>query len=184
MSQSCHKPTNAPHQIIHTSNPITSSSDEDRRLASIRVADFTKWPDARRRQRRYAHYLPGGKARARRELACCRANMGMLPKGLRLRVALLLISMRGRNPVRRSAGEKETRAEGGKGERRCIAWRGEAAASRPFIALAQVSTQRPLIAILLGGSQAASQHNRNALRQSSQWLNSQVLCIPGCISPL
>jgi hypothetical protein len=105
--EKCHKPTIAPHQIIHTSNPITSSSDEDRRLASIRVADFTKRPDARRRQRGYAYYLPGGKARAGGELACCRANMGMLPKGLRLRVALLLISMRGRNPVRRSAGEKE-----------------------------------------------------------------------------
>jgi ABC-type uncharacterized transport system substrate-binding protein len=45
-----------------------------------------------------------------------------------------------------------------------------AAASRPFITLAQVSTKRPLIAVLIGASQAVSQHNRNALTQGLQEL--------------
>ena len=45
-----------------------------------------------------------------------------------------------------------------------------AVASQPVITLGQVSAQRPLIAVLLGGSQAASQHNRNALRQGLQEL--------------
>ncbi len=45
-----------------------------------------------------------------------------------------------------------------------------AAASRPFITLAQVSTKRPLIAVLIGGSQAASQHWRNGLPQGLQEL--------------
>ena len=45
-----------------------------------------------------------------------------------------------------------------------------AAASQPVITLGQVSAQRPLIAVLLGGSQAVSQHNRNALTQGLQEL--------------
>src|SRR5713101_3465752 len=45
-----------------------------------------------------------------------------------------------------------------------------AAASRPFITLAQVSTKRPLIAVLIGASQAASQHWRSGLPQGLQEL--------------
>jgi putative ABC transport system substrate-binding protein len=45
-----------------------------------------------------------------------------------------------------------------------------AAASRPVITLAQVSAQRPLIAVLAGGSQATGQHTRNALLQGLQEL--------------
>jgi putative tryptophan/tyrosine transport system substrate-binding protein len=45
-----------------------------------------------------------------------------------------------------------------------------AVASRPVITLGQVSAQRPLIAVLLGGSQTASQHTRNAFTQALQEL--------------
>ena len=45
-----------------------------------------------------------------------------------------------------------------------------AAASQPVITLGQVSAQRPLIAVLLGVSQAASQPYRNALTQGLQEL--------------
>src|SRR6266566_7763795 len=45
-----------------------------------------------------------------------------------------------------------------------------AVASRPVITLGQVSTQRPLIAVLSGASQAAGQHTRNALQQGLQEL--------------
>jgi putative ABC transport system substrate-binding protein len=45
-----------------------------------------------------------------------------------------------------------------------------AVASRPVIAFAQVSTKRPLIAVLIGASQAASQHWRNGLPQGLQEL--------------
>src|SRR6266516_1621143 len=54
--------------------------------------------------------------------------------------------------------------------RQFIALFAAAVASRPVITLGQVSAQRPLIAVLLGGSQAASQHTRNALRQGLQEL--------------
>src|SRR2546430_12433661 len=54
--------------------------------------------------------------------------------------------------------------------RQFIALFAAAVASRPVITLGQVSAQRPLIAVLLGGSQAASQHHRNALRKSLQKL--------------
>jgi putative ABC transport system substrate-binding protein len=45
-----------------------------------------------------------------------------------------------------------------------------AVASRPVITLGQVSAQRPLIGVLLGGSQATGQRNRNALTQGLQEL--------------
>ncbi len=45
-----------------------------------------------------------------------------------------------------------------------------AVASRPFVALAQVPTKRPLIAVLIGGSQAASERYRSGLPQGLQEL--------------
>ena len=45
-----------------------------------------------------------------------------------------------------------------------------AVASRPVITLGQVSAQRPLIGVLLGGSQATGQRNGNALTQGLQEL--------------
>jgi putative ABC transport system substrate-binding protein len=47
---------------------------------------------------------------------------------------------------------------------------GGAAASRPVVTLAKVLTKRPLIAVLIGASQAVSQRNRNALTQGLQEL--------------
>src|ERR1700687_3955448 len=41
-----------------------------------------------------------------------------------------------------------------------------AAASRPIITLGQVSAQRPLIAVLIAGSKAASKPNRNVFTQA------------------
>jgi putative ABC transport system substrate-binding protein len=54
--------------------------------------------------------------------------------------------------------------------RRFIVLFAAAVASRPVITLGQVSTQRPLIAVLGGTSQAAGQHTRNALTQGLQEL--------------
>src|SRR6266852_1674555 len=45
-----------------------------------------------------------------------------------------------------------------------------AVVSRPVITLGQVSAQRPLIAVLIGASQAGSQHWRNGLPQGLQEL--------------
>jgi putative ABC transport system substrate-binding protein len=50
-----------------------------------------------------------------------------------------------------------------------------AAASRPVITLGQVSAQRPLIGVLIAGSQATSQPNRNVFTQGLQELG----CVEG-----